>query len=292
MSLGMKKTIEPVNIPWLKKYDFFRKKEINPFSLISAIIFLTKDINEEEEIKEKSKLLLEEIRKILQKRSKNRDKEILVTLKNNFDFVNINDNINKSYFTVNNKNYSLLSNKVKQNYSSNAYLFNYYDLIEEYIFNRKNSKIFINETQDFVEKIKENIDKENNCYKAKISIEEKDKFKNNLFIENILGNLNIDFYIPLSFISKILRLNFIILNINKEDVNVSEVVINNKKDSFLILNKYKNLYQPVFIKDQKLFQKDDKIIYKLVKYYKKENIEYDEKEGVKNYVKQLNLEEA
>lgn len=282
-----------VKIPWLGDGFSLYKENISTFySLLTSILFLNKDISDEKVLKDKAIELMSEIKTILQKRSKNRDEYILEKLKfiKNTKII-IEDNLDKSYFTVNDKNYHILSKEIKSNYYSSSYLYNFPNLVFNYILNRIEIKKINNNINKNVEKIKNNENKSELCQKSKEMIKSRNinYISSNMFIYNILGPFDHDFNIPIDFISDILKLNIIVL----ENDKIQKIQISNKKHNFVILMKKDSNYYPIYTQEQKMFNSDDKLIKKIIKYHFSDKKPLPEKvNNIKEYVSSLGLEEA
>lgn len=234
--------------------------DMDKFSLLSSIIFLTK-----EEKLDKVEQLLIEIRKMLKSKGKNnlRDETLEIP------------KYNKTYY--------LFEKAIRVNFDKDAKLFDYKDYLTNtdrtfsYVDIRKNYLVLKNDLIRLMEEINNE-----QCSEALIKATRKEKLLYYNFPVNILGNLEKDFYLPEDVISDILKINLIIID---ELGEVIKVIENSKKYNYLILLEENDNYRPLYNKER-IFTYKDSIIKNLLN---KDDIK--EKEGLDEIMKDINKQD-
>jgi len=260
------------------------------FSLLNCILFLTQDIAKDD-LGEKSIALLGEIKDLLQSDGGTRETDPRLQT------INYNDKV-----------YYLFDKKIRINFSRQARLFDYKNYIEDTY--RKKRILYLNYKNELISLVEQIKTKPTPgvCQLAKIRVQKQEKVKNENFLNNLLGDIYKDFYLPLNFISKILQLNIIL--IDREGKKVKDIVEHNNKYKYLLLTEKNNKYQAIVSEDRKVFTIKDDLVQDLKKLLstsveeiitqKSESKGLDkimqeiENQGqnIKNYVANLGLEEA
>ena len=288
------------------KIDWSRIKLIftsfdSSFSLLTSILYLTKNIKKEE-IFPKAKELLKEIRKLLKSKSLLPREDLY----QNFSDIDREDITSSTiYLEELEKTYYYFEKKIRINYTSLSRLYEFSDYIQDiYLKNRKEYLINKNKIISLVKDIEEEINIEK-CQQAKELIKKQEIITSNNFLVNLLSPLEQDFVLPISLITQIIKINIIILEKNNNSYIVSDIIQHNENYKFLILLKDNNNYAPVYTKEKKEFTIDDEIIENAFTDYRKQSV-IDSKttlaqlmadiespsENVKDLVSNLGLEEA
>jgi len=271
------------------------------FTLLSSILFLTQTIKKEE-LNDKAKELLREIKKILQSKSLLPKEELYK------NYTNINEEditLSPLYIPELDKTYYYLEKAVRINFTSKAKLYEYSNYIQDvYSVNRREYLLNKNKIIDLVKDI-ENEVVEEKCQEAKDIIRKQEILENNNFLYNLLGDLEKDFILPIGLITEIIKINIILLEKIEKDTKVIDIQEINKTYKYLIIMKNNDKYQPVYIKGRKEFNIQEPLIMTLINVYQKENrepqmaklsdlmadIEPGDK-SIKGFVDSLDLEEA
>lgn len=273
------------NFKW-KDYTLSTKDSIKPLSILTSILYLTKDYNDNQ-IRNKSPKLMREMYKALQK-------ETYPELRSNEELsvrwgIGIKDNLLEATFYLEefDKTYYVFSNKFRANFKAGSKILGIEQAILGYISFRKNYMTLKNKLNNYMENPQEY------CQEALNTASEKENLMKDNFIYNLLEeNININF--PEDVVSNLLNYNLIIIN---QD-GTSRIVEKAKSKKYLLLLKLaENNYQPLYMPDTTIFTDKSEIVMSLKADNMPglENITADleePEEDLAEYIDNLNLVEA
>ena len=260
------------------------------FSLLNCILYLTQDIAKDDLVK-KSTALLSEIKDLLQSDGGARESDPRMET-----------------IEVLGKTYYLFNKEIRINFSRQARLFDYREYIDnDYTFIRSEYLKIKNRLNELVEQIK-NDPEPAVCQLAKSTVQLQEKIKTKFFLNNLLGDIYKDFYLPITFITKILQLNIVL--IDRKENKVKDIIEHNNKYKYLLLAEKDNKYQAIISEERKVFTNQDDLIEELKRLLTTSAEEIMEQQSeskgldkimqeiesqdqdIKNYVANLALEEA